>query len=270
MSSPLGRLRSGWTHAAGGWMHVRQGAVGQGGDAPAVVLVHGSVISSSYMAPTARMLAPSCCVYAPDLPGFGWSFRPPRALDVPGMAGALAAWMDAIGLPEAVLIGNSLGCQVVAELAVRFPSRVTRAVLVAPTIDPSARTFPRQLARWLMDCPLEHPSLGLLLLRDCLLSGPFRLVPTIRHMLRDRIEEKLPRMGAPTLVVRGGRDPIVPQRWAEEAAGMLPDGRLVVLPGGAHCLNYSSPERLVRVVRPFVEAGSTGAAGRAVGAAGIG
>ena len=49
---------------------------------PAVVLVHWLVVSSRYMLPVAERLAPYYRIYAPDLPGFGKSAKPPRVLDV--------------------------------------------------------------------------------------------------------------------------------------------------------------------------------------------
>ncbi|MDQ3880940.1 MAG: alpha/beta hydrolase, partial [Chloroflexota bacterium] len=63
---------------------------------------------------------------------------------------------------------------------------------------------------------------------------------------------KLPCVRVPTLVVRGGRDPIVPQAWAEEVARLLPRGRLVVIPGAAHAVNHDAPAALARVVLPFL------------------
>lgn len=53
------------------------------------------------------------------------------------------------------------------------------------------------------------------------------------------------------LVVRGGRDFIVPQRWAEEAAALLPRGELVVIPGAPHVVNYTAPEPFSRIVAEF-------------------
>lgn len=58
---------------------------------PAVALVHGLGLSGRYMLPTARHLAPHFPVYVPDLPGFGDSSKPAKALDVPALADALAA-----------------------------------------------------------------------------------------------------------------------------------------------------------------------------------
>ena len=88
-------------------------------------------------------------------------------------------------------------------------------------------------------------------MRDYWQCGLRRLIGTFRYALQDRIEEKLPYVRVPTLVVRGGKDPIVPQRWCEEAVRLLPQGRLVVIPGAGHTVNYNSPVELARVVREF-------------------
>jgi pimeloyl-ACP methyl ester carboxylesterase len=56
------------------------------------------------------------------------------------LSDALAAWMARIGLRRAVMIGNSMGCQVVVEFAVRYENRVDRLVLQGLTPDPAART----------------------------------------------------------------------------------------------------------------------------------
>jgi 2-hydroxy-6-oxonona-2,4-dienedioate hydrolase len=74
-----------------------------------VVLVHGLVVSSRYMVPTAERLTSHCRVFAPDLPGFGRNEKPPRALDVAGLSDALSAWMGELGLERAALVGNSFG-----------------------------------------------------------------------------------------------------------------------------------------------------------------
>ena len=106
-----------------------------GAAAPSVVLVHGLGLSSRYMVPIAERLMPHCSVYAPDLPGFGKSEHPPHPLNVRQMADALDVGMEAIGLNCASFIGNSMGCQAIVDLAVRFPQRVKSAVLTGPTFD---------------------------------------------------------------------------------------------------------------------------------------
>src|SRR5919201_4398086 len=248
-------LRSEWADVGGRHMHARVSARALPPDAPVIVLVHGIGDSSRYMVPTAIELAATCKVYAPDLPGFGLSAKPSKILDVPALADALAAWMRALRLSRAVLLGNSFGCQIIAELGVRHPALIARAVLQGPTIDPRARSAPRQILRWALNSPFEPAgawtSLGSVVRQDYRDAGVRRVLATFRHALADRIEDKLPRLQAPTLVVRGAPDPIVPQRWDEEAARLLPDGRLVVVPGAAHTMNFTSPDALARVVRPF-------------------
>jgi 2-hydroxy-6-oxonona-2,4-dienedioate hydrolase len=241
-------LRSDWSEVGGLAIHARASAWPVAPDAPVAVLVHGYVVSSAYMVPTARRLRPGWRVLAPDLPGFGASDHPARPYDVPELAGALAGWMRRQRLERVTLLGNSLGCQVVVDLAVRYPELVGELVLVGPTVDPAARSVTAQLGRLLRDSPRERPSLLALHARDWLRAGPAGILATIRHAVADRVEQKLPRVAAPTLVVVGARDPLVPRPWAERATGLLPRGRLVVVPGAPHALNYSAPDALVRAM----------------------
>jgi hypothetical protein len=75
---------------------------------------------------------------------------------------------------------------------------------------------------------------------------------TMWQMVTDHIEDRLPRIEVPALVVRGSNDPVVSAKWAEQAARLLPRGRLVVIPDGAHALNLDSPAELALVVRQFL------------------
>jgi pimeloyl-ACP methyl ester carboxylesterase len=254
------QLRSRFETVSGLRLHARVGGSGTSG--PPFVCVHGIGVSSRYFVPLARELAATSPVAAVDLPGFGRSERPPRALGVPGLADALRAWLDVLGLERPALVANSMGCQVAVELAVRAPERVDRLVLVGPTIDPHARTAARQTARLLLDCLREPPSLLAIIALDYAVFGPLRLARTARSALADRIERKLPLVRAPTLVVRGERDGLVSRRWAAEAASLLPRGRLEVLPGEAHACHYSAPRRVAGLVRSFVEEGEEGGGDR--------
>lgn len=232
-------------------------SVGLPADSCPVVLVHGVIASHRYMIPTAERLAASRRVYVPDLPGFGHSSKPSHPLTVPELADVLAAWLPAVGLERAVFIGNSFGCQVVANLAARHPERVDRLVLISPTVDPAARSMLGQGLRLLRDAPRERLSLWPLLTRDLLDMGLRRAYLTVHIMLRDRIEDTLPAVTAPTLTVRGSLDPIVPQPWVEEMTRLLPAGNLVTLRGAAHAINYSAPDALIDVIEPFITHGST-------------
>jgi 2-hydroxy-6-oxonona-2,4-dienedioate hydrolase len=221
-------------------------------NAPVIVLVHGLGVSSRYMMPTADELSPHGRIYVPDLPGFGLSDKPRRTLSIPQLADALGAWMTANQLERAILLGNSLGSQIIVDFAVRYPERVERAVLVALTIDPHARSLIRQLSRLLLAAFREPVSLLPIVIGEYLRAGLVRGIRTVHLALKDRVEDKLPLMRTRSLVVCGDSDPLVPLGWAKESTALLPGARLVVIPHTAHAVNYSAPVALVREVLKFL------------------
>jgi 2-hydroxy-6-oxonona-2,4-dienedioate hydrolase len=88
--------------------------------------------------------------------------------------------------------------------------------------------------------------------RDVADIGLVRATRLLRVMLHDRLEDRLPQVRCPTLVVRGGRDSVVPDRWARRAASLVPDGRLAVMPGYAHMPHYSGPFAPMPMLREFL------------------
>jgi 2-hydroxy-6-oxonona-2,4-dienedioate hydrolase len=239
-----------WTRVGGAAIYAKA-AIRGAPPGSEVVLVHGIGVSRRYLEPTMRSLAPHLRVYAPDLPGWGRSDRPRRALAIPELADVLAEWLDVVGIEAPTLVANSMGCQVVVDLAARMRGRAAGLVLVGPTVDSGARTMPRQAGRLALDSIREPPSLLPLIAVDYARFGPRRFLATSRHALRDRIEDKLPQVETPTLVVRGARDALVSARWAEEVARLLPHGELVTVAGRAHAVNYNAPLALAALVRAF-------------------
>ena len=224
--------------------------------APVFVLVHGLGMSSRYLMPTARLLAAAGKVHVPDMPGFGRSGKPSEVLTIPELADSLAAWMTAMNITSPVLIGNSLGAQVIVDFAARHPTRLSAAVLVGLTIDPEARRVSTQLRRLLADIPQEPPGLYWTAATDYVRAGFGRCLQTLRHALEDPILNKLPWIPVPALVVRGGNDPIVPQRWTEYAAGLIPQAKWVTIPDVAHAVNFNAAGALVKEVLEFCGLGN--------------
>lgn len=217
-----------------------------------LILIHGLSVSGSYMTPTARRLAHHFPVYVPDLPGFGLSEKPDHVFNIDEMADFVGDLIETLGFEQVALLGNSFGCEIIATLAVRRPQRLAHAVLVAPTADPRGRHAAYMLAKGVLTLFREPRSLWPILARDYLRAGPWRTFRTFFYILQDPIEERLPHVRVPTLVVCGAQDPIVPRRWAEEATRLLPQGRLVVVEEGAHAVNYDAPERLAHLVCDFL------------------
>ena len=219
---------------------VRSGA----GPGVPVVGVHGLSVSTRYMRRVLEAIARERPVLAPDLPGFGRSEQPPAILDVGGLAAFLLDWLDASGVTRAVLLGHSLGCQVACEAAVRRPALVAGLLLVGPTADPAAPTLRRHAARLALDILREPPALTALVARDYLRTGFARTLATARHMLEHDLRAVLPLIAVPAVVARGDRDPIVPQRWVESVASLLPGASTAVVQGAAHAAHWSRPDEV--------------------------
>ena len=220
-------------------------------DAPPIVLVHGYGVSSAYWVPFAARLADAFRVVVPDLPGHGRSDTPRRALDVEGFADALLNFLNAAALERPVLVGHSLGSQIALALAARHPERVERLVLVSPTVDADHRSLHAQALRLLASLPRERPSLVPLVLAD-FARMHVRLVGEASRALKDRPEETALRVRAPSIVVRGTRDPMVSRRWARLLVERLGARGFFEVPRAGHALNYSAADALDAVVRPFL------------------
>jgi pimeloyl-ACP methyl ester carboxylesterase len=242
-------LPSRWVRVNGWRMHYRVGGAGR----QSMVLVHGLTVSGDYLLPAAAELLDDFTVYVPDLPGFGSSEKPRRVLTIDEMAEVVGAWMETIGLERAYLLGNSLGCHTVTAAAARYPERVAGIILVSPAGDPGGRNIPRLALRAVNDFVREPASYWAIMFRDFLKAGWRRTLLTLRSLQRRRLEEWLPRVERPGLVVGGGGDRIVPMWWIDRVAALLPQGRAAVIPEAGHLSNYSHPRRLAALVRRFVE-----------------
>lgn len=225
-----------------------------------LVFVHGLGVSVRYLEPTMARLGRAHHVAGLDLPGFGRSGTPPRALTLQELSEALAAWLDARHIGPAILVGNSYGCQVILDLVSRQPSRALGLVLNAPTMDPAHRTILGLGFRLLADAAFEPWALALIVARDYWRAGPLRVLATLRHALDDHVEEKLAGITVPTVVVAGARDTVVSVEWAREVARLVgistraaPGATLHVLPNAAHALPIDDPAAFASIIDAFVD-----------------
>ncbi|WP_043636562.1 alpha/beta fold hydrolase [Nonomuraea candida] len=223
------------------------------GPGPAVVCVHGAGVSSRELLPFVRALGATHDAWSIDLPGFGRSEKPPRPLTLAALADAVAGWLAGSGLERPCVLGGSFGCQVAVDMAARHPGSVASLVLVGPTVDARARTPARVVGQWLRNSVRESPRMAPLNVADYLDAGPRRVLAGFGASMRDRIEDKLPHVDVPALVVRGGKDRMVSQSWAEEVTRLLPRGRLVVMDGLPHMVPYRDPGGLAREVTAFLK-----------------
>jgi pimeloyl-ACP methyl ester carboxylesterase len=148
--------------------------------------------------------------------------------------------------PASLVIALSAGCQVAAHLALLAPDRVTGLVLIGPTTDPRAATWPRLVRRWVRTVRSEPVHQLPALLRQYRRTGPTAMVRAMDRARHDRIDETLSRVDSPILVLRGAHDHISPEDWTESLAlqpgnrdGVASTRRSVTLGGGAHMVPYT-------------------------------
>ncbi|WP_018334485.1 alpha/beta fold hydrolase [Actinomycetospora chiangmaiensis] len=224
----------------------------RGGGPPTVVAVPGNGLSvDGWRAPT-RLLGSGTAVVA--LPSFGLPARRADPLDPASNAERLLGRLDELGVRRAVLLGHSASCQLVAEAARRAPERVAGLVLVGPTTDPVAATWPRLAGRWLATAAHEPPTQVSLLARDYTHGG---LITFARAMDRARHHAIGPVLAAgpwPVLLVRGPDDHIAPADWLDRLAALRPGITAVTMPMGAHMVPVTHPHELVAAMRGFVSA----------------
>ncbi len=219
-----------------------------------LVLVHGLGVSSRYMVPLASLLAKDLPVYAPDLPGYGKSQKPAEPYSIDQLSESLKAWMDVVGLGDVHLLGNSMGCQIITQFAVRYPARVKKVILDSPTVDIYHGGMIKQITHALYDLPYEPFTLFPILLHDYLAAGPMNVLQALNDAIHYPMVKQLPKVQVPALVIRGSYDTIVSQKWAEQVARLLPDARLEVVENSAHAGNFDTPAELAGLARQFLQA----------------
>jgi 3-oxoadipate enol-lactonase len=227
-------------HVEANGLRVRYERVGAG---PPLVLLHGasSTGREDFGAQLPR-LARSFTCYLPDARGHaGTAYDAALGLRLPDLVDDLAGFVDALGLATFHLLGFSMGAATALAYAVRRPARPTSLVLVGTATGAEPRTsvirhladverIERQDPAWAAALARRHdPGQG---------AGAWRrLMPAIADFVVGEMPPtlaELRRVEAPTLVVVGDRDPIVPVGQAWALARQLPDARLFVVPGCPH------------------------------------
>ncbi len=218
-----------------------------------VILLHGLGCSADAWRPTLRVLAERCvgAVYVPDMPGFGCSPGPKKALSIVELADWLARAMDALGLEKANFAGNSLGGQVLLAFARRHPARVGRLVLVGSTVGGQYISLARYAAGLVLDGSQEPLGYTVLLARMYAQMGFVRYAQTTLAMIADEPLEQTSSIQAPCLVLRGNRDGIIPDALARRLAASLPNGQFLRLTGTAHAMQFTRPREFVEIALSF-------------------
>jgi pimeloyl-ACP methyl ester carboxylesterase len=208
---------------------------------PPFVLVHGIGVSSRYFERLARELSQHSAVIAVEMPGFGSAPKPHprRQVSIERMARLIAGYLSEAGLSDPVLVGHSMGSQVVTEMSLQNPSLTDRIVLIGPVVDPAAPTAMGQAARLMRDVLAEPLIANWMVLSDYLRCGPRWYLTELPAMLGYPMVERLAQLSASVLVIRGAVDPVAPAGWADRIERVVPRCSRLDVAGSAHVVQHS-------------------------------
>ena len=249
-----------WVTVAGRPMNVIE--LGEGD--PPMVFVHGLSGSWQNWLENLPHFAERHRVVAMDLPGFGESAMPADRISI----SAYGRWVDELlgrlGIDEPVVVGNSMGGFIGAELAIAFPRRVRRLVLVSDrqlslwagwlgskseTLSRRVRTR-RALLNVVVYAPEKLPAP--LMSQQLMGSGKPGFVDALDALTDYPIRDRLSRIGCPTLIVWGDRDRLVPVRDAFEFERLIPDARKVIYRDTGHVAMLERPAAFNALVDQFL------------------
>jgi pimeloyl-ACP methyl ester carboxylesterase len=260
---------------AGIKLHVRDS--GPTGNAPTVIFLHGFGASLHTWEPWASILSRDMRVIRLDLPGSGLSSPDPtgnygdaRTLEV------LLALMRRLGVARASLAGNSIGGRIAWTFAAQHPERIEKLVLISPdgfaspgfeygkkpqvpaTVKLMQYALPKSLLRMSLVPAYANP----VVLTDELTARYHDLMlgPGSRGAMIARLEQTvlvdpvpmLKKITAPTLLLWGEQDALIPFSNSADYMKAIPRVTLVSLPGIGHLPHEEAPEKTIGPVRAFL------------------
>jgi pimeloyl-ACP methyl ester carboxylesterase len=227
----------------------------EAGQGPALVHLHGA--GGLRLTPAHDLVAKQFRVIAFEMPGFGASPENTKTQSMPELAATMAAAADTLGLDHYNLMGTSFGGKAALWLASQQPERVTGLVLESPAaIRPEGGapppSSPEALARLLYAYPERQPPAPAP--DPAVLAKQQKLVSRLRGPNRDRdLETHLSQLKAPTLVVFGTRDRMIPPEMGHFYKELIPNCHLVFVYDAGHAIGAERPEAFVEVVADFLD-----------------
>ena len=255
------------------------------GSGPPLVFVHGLSGSwQNWLEQLPEVAKDHRCI-AVDLPGFGESPMPPEKITISNYGRWLDGLFEALDLDGAAVVGNSMGGFIGLELALKFSHRVERLVLVsaagitveklrnepllrlaevgeniaqfvtanvvaqAPSL--ARRRRGRRALMWFVARHPErlHPAL---VAEQAQGAGKPGFLPALDALTNYPIRDRLSEIEAPTLIIWGEKDMLVPLKDAKVFDELISDSRLIVYEDVGHVAMLETPERFNRDLRTFL------------------
>ncbi len=251
-----------------------------------MVLIHGLTATHRYWAQNLDVLAERRRVVALDLPGFGRSHKPDVDYSIDYFVAELLALLDELGIARAALVGNSMGGHIAMATALAAPERVERLVLVDPAgVHPlpswvmragaaafgaatraggrlPAPRVPRAFVEILFRAVFPtRPDLAaryVAAYTRAIASDEYRLhlraaLRAMHGVMRRPLHRRLHAIAAPTLIMWGAQDWLLPVTTGHRLQRLIPGARLVIYSQSGHCPMVDQPERWNRDVLAFLD-----------------
>jgi pimeloyl-ACP methyl ester carboxylesterase len=250
-------------------------------NAPPIILIHGFISSNLIWSHVLQPLARAGFrAIAPDLPGYGYSDKPRDAqYTITEQASAVVGLMDRLGIGKAVIVGASYGGAIAATIALDYPARVEKLVLVgAVTNDDPKKKFLLRVSclpvigdvttplflgsRWILRKRMEdmYRRLGrpinekMVASRHHLLAvanAHRAMIRTARRWSATRIEREAALIRQPTMLMWGDQDDHIPLDNAFRLRDAMPNAKLVVFRNCGHLPPAENPDQFVEVLAEF-------------------
>jgi pimeloyl-ACP methyl ester carboxylesterase len=256
------------------------------GAGPPIVFVHGLSGSWPNWLEQLPVFAADHRVIAMDLPGFGHSPMPAETITISLYARILDSLLETLQIDAATVVGNSMGGFVSSELAIAFPQRVERLVLISGAgistyrhkqverLEPYLRRVAPMVAAytgwtaarsdWIARrAGLRNISLGFVTRHPSRLPAPLAAEqirgagkPGFMQALRANIDypirERLPEIACPTLIVWGDEDKVIPVGDASMFEELIPNSRKVIFEGTGHMAMLERPGAFNELLAGFI------------------
>jgi pimeloyl-ACP methyl ester carboxylesterase len=275
-----------WRSVDGQTINTIELGVEQADDTQTLVFVHGLSGCWANWLEQLPVLADDHRVIALDLPGFGASPMPDGEISIARSARLLDGLLDQLGVDAAALVGNSMGGFIAAELAISFPQRVERLVLVsaagitthahpgAMRVVPAMRRVERIIAMsgaWAasrsdsvarrsrlrevaLNVVVRHPGRlpAALAAEQIRGAGKPGFLQGLEATIGYDVRERLPEIACPTLIVWGASDRLIPVADAEVFAELIPDSRKVIYDDTGHMAMLERPAAFNTLLGDFL------------------
>jgi pimeloyl-ACP methyl ester carboxylesterase len=246
------------------------------GRGPAVILIHGFPFNRKMWAPQISSLTENGFrVIAPDLRGFGESEAGEDAFNIRTFSDDIARLMTHLGIGRAVMVGMSLGGEVVLDLLERYPRKVVATSILAPALPPADaeeqirylnfaelvqeghhQTALDGLCQWIFPGQQTEAKLAMIeSVRELMESVDLNtLARGMAFCARQKnwVENGEPH-NIPSLVLTGALDKLSPPKRNEILARLLPKGRLKIFSEAGHMLNLEAARDLNQYLLNFLE-----------------